>query len=72
MRDEDKFVHDNEFYSNKGINGEHCPGPEREEQVLTVLSVLHFLMHLTLCDEVNVVLDEFMGHVTALVTCATL
>lgn len=34
--------------------------------------ILFSLIHLTLCDKVNVMLDEFTGHVRALVTCATL
>lgn len=79
MKDPGKFVHDNEFCSNKACKEVlSVPGKNGEklfEEMMCMcffpLSILFSLMHLTLCDKVNVILDEFTGHVRALVTCAT-
>ena len=79
MRDRDKFVHDNEFRSNKACTGgvacavnERGSARRRESVCECFLSLSLSLMHLTLCDKVNVMQDEFTGRVRALVTCATL
>lgn len=78
MRDEDKFVHDNEFHSNKACERAFSVTKKKENSFLKKLcafyfvSILFSLMHLTLCDKVNVMLDEVTGHVSVLVTCATL
>lgn len=45
---------------------------KRIECALGSFSAVYFLMHLTQGNKVSVMLDEFTGHVTALVTCATL
>lgn len=53
---------------------EHCLCLERKGKIDCVCAfcILFSLIQLTLCDRVNVMLDEFTGCVRALVTCAAL
>lgn len=82
MRDSGKFVHDNTFLFKQIMKGSTVSAVKGGKKMVIrncmcvravfSVSVLFSLMHLTLCDKVNAMLDEFTGRVRALLTCATL